>query len=461
MKFFATLILFNLLIFSSNWAQVSQTTGATTDGLELGVHAGHFFSSGNVDFKPGYAVGVHLRKSLDYVFSLRLEAMAGQLKGEDDGNVRNYDTDWFSGSFQLLTTLNNLKWSPNDRKTNIYVLTGLGVNQYSGNYNLGNLAGDIEESTQMHFDAGFGISFKISNKINIGLEHKVMLLMTENADFIDGVPTLTGEQNRLTFRDVPNYTSIRLNFNLGQSKEKTQPLYWLNPMETMVNDLQLLKDTRVTLADDDGDGVINQLDEEEDTPAEANVNAKGIAMDSDADGIADYLDKEPFSPVDMPVDADGVAIRPDVMEEVSKLVEAKLKDYEPVVIVPTTTPKTSGVGYLPFVYFGTNSAVIRNKDYGVLSNIAHVMSANKGLQFVVTGHTDQSGGEVVNVDLSYKRAKNVLDFLVKSGVPRSQLILQYKGKKEPLVAGEASVNRRVGFRLANGDSEMAAPSTQN
>lgn len=460
MKLFTTLILFNILLFSSSWAQVSQTTGLTTDGLEFGVHAGHFFSAGNVDFKPGYAVGVHLRKSLDYIFSLRLDAMTGKLKGEDDGNVRNYETDWFSGSLQLLTSLNNLKWSPNDRKTNIYVLTGIGVNQYSGEYNVGNLMGDIESSTQMHFDAGFGISFKISDKINVGLEHKVMLLMTENADLIDGIPTFLGDQNRLTFRDVPNYTSIRLNFNLGQSKGKTQPLYWLNPMESIADDLRLLKDTRVTLADDDGDGVINQLDEEEDTPAEANVNAKGVALDSDADGIPDYLDKEPFSPAETPVDAEGVAIRPDVMEEVSKLVEAKLKDYQPVVVEPTA-PKTSGVGYLPFVYFGSNSATIRNKDYGVLSNIAHVMSANKDAKFVVTGHTDQNGGEVVNVDLSYKRAKNVVDFLVKSGVSRSQLILQYQGKKQPLVDGEASVNRRVGFRLANGDSEMAAPSTQN
>jgi OOP family OmpA-OmpF porin len=140
------------------------------------------------------------------------------------------------------------------------------------------------------------------------------------------------------------------------------------------------------------------------------------------------------------------------------LVDEKLKDYEPKIIEPTEI-KTTGLGYLPFVYFGKNSAAIRNKDYGVCSNIVRVISANKELKFVVTGHTDQTDDEGVNVGLSYKRAKKVLDFLVKSEVLRSQLILQYQGKKQSLVNGEATVNRRVGFRLANGDSEMAAPST--
>jgi OOP family OmpA-OmpF porin len=139
-----------------------------------------------------------------------------------------------------------------------------------------------------------------------------MFLTTENVDLIDGAPTFLEDENRLTFRDIPNYTSIRLNFNLGQSKEKMHPSYWLNPLEFIANDLQLLKDRRVTLVDDDSDGVINQLDEEEETPTEA--NAKGIALDSGSDGIADYLDKESFSPAETPVNEEGVAIQSNVME---------------------------------------------------------------------------------------------------------------------------------------------------
>lgn len=458
MKIFTTLFSLNFLIIVSGWAQVSQTVG-TTDGLEIGVHGGHLFSAGNVDFKPGFGAGFHLRKSLDYVFSLRLDLMAGKMKGEDDANVRNHETNWYSGALQAVVSLNNLKWSPRVRKTNIYVFGGVGVDQYSGTFTNGTIEADIEENTQFHVESGLGVAFKISDKLNIGIEHKVMLVTSEDADLIDGVPTFLDEQRRFTFRDVPNYTNIRLNFNLGQSKEKTQPLYWLNPMEFIADDLQLLKDTRVTLADDDQDGVINQLDEEPDTPEKANVNPKGISLDSDQDGVPDNIDKEPFSTKELTVDDDGVAMKPDMMEEVEKLVAKKLNDYQPK-IETKPNKKSNALGYLPSIYFDKNSAKIRNQDYGVLGNIAKAMVANKAMKFVVTGHTDQAGSEAVNLDLSYKRAKNVLDFLVKSGVSRAQLVLQYKGKNEPLVEGEASVNRRVGFRLAEGDSEMAAPSTQ-
>lgn len=459
MKFYTTLLYFNLLFFATGMAQEATNT-TLPPGLEIGVHGGHFFSNGNIDSKPGFGAGVHLRKSLDYIFSLRLDITGGQLKGEDDGNVRNYSTDWISGALQGVVSLNNLKWSPNERKTNIYLLGGLGVTQFSGDLTLNGVEEEIEKKSQFHFETGVGVSFKINNKMNIGIEHKIFLVTSEDADFIDGVPTFDGAPDRFTFRDVPNYTNIRLNFNLGKSSEKTPPLYWLNPMESANGDIQLLKDSRVTLADDDGDGIINQLDEEQDTPSGANVNPKGIATDGDKDGVPDYLDKEPFSPAETPVNEEGVAQQPDIMEEVEKMLAKKLADFEPKK-EETTATNNGGAGYLPSVYFGKSSANIRNKDFGILANVARVMSANKAMKFVVTGHTDQSGGETFNIDLSYNRAKAVLDFLVKSGVDRAQLILQYKGKKEPLVEGEATVNRRVGFRVANGDSEMAAPSTQN
>lgn len=459
MKFYTALIYFNLLFFATMMAQ--QPTNSPTDGMEIGLHGGHFFSSGNINEKPGFAAGLHLRKSLDYVFSLRVDLMAGQLKGEDDGNIRSFSTDWVSGALQGIISLNNLKWSPNERKTNIYVLGGIGVDQFSGTFTSNNVEQEITKRTQFHFETGAGISFKINNKVNVGLEHKLLLVTSENADLIDGVATSIDAPRRFTFRDTPNYTNIRINFNLGKSSEKTQPLYWLNPLEFIAGDLQLLKDTRVTLTDDDGDGVINQLDEQAETPEGAAVNPKGIAIDSDKDGVVDYLDKEPFSPGEMPVDKDGVAIQPNIMEEVEKLLAKKLNDYQPKIETSNNSNTSGGMGYLPFVYFNKNSAKIQNKDYGILSNIARVMTANKDVKFVVIGHTDQTGGEVMNIGLSYNRAKNVLDYLVKAGVPRSQLILQYKGKQEPLVEGEATVNRRVGFHLANGDSEMAAPSGQN
>ena len=50
---------------------------------ELGVHAGHFFIDGDVDrtLPGGFGVGLHLRKAIHYVFSIRADLFYGQAKG--------------------------------------------------------------------------------------------------------------------------------------------------------------------------------------------------------------------------------------------------------------------------------------------------------------------------------------------------------------------------------------------
>lgn len=56
------------------------------------------------------------------------------------------------------------------------------------------------------------------------------------------------------------------------------------------------------LADDDGDGVLNPLDQEPDTPKDCPVNTLGVALDTDNDGIIDCKEVEtchfPLPPID-------------------------------------------------------------------------------------------------------------------------------------------------------------------
>lgn len=46
--------------------------------------------------------------------------------------------------------------------------------------------------------------------------------------------------------------------------------------------------------DDDGDGVVNQFDQEPNTPKDARVYGNGVAVDSDYDDIPDHIDECPF-----------------------------------------------------------------------------------------------------------------------------------------------------------------------
>ncbi|NEU11877.1 OmpA family protein [Methylobacterium sp. BTF04] len=68
--------------------------------------------------------------------------------------------------------------------------------------------------------------------------------------------------------------------------------------------------------------------------------------------------------------------------------------------------------------------------------------------FVVEGHTDGTGSDAFNLDLSMRRANSVVDYLKARGVGGGRLEAKGYGKQKPLVPDpNASENRRVETRL--------------
>jgi flagellar motor protein MotB len=62
--------------------------------------------------------------------------------------------------------------------------------------------------------------------------------------------------------------------------------------------------------------------------------------------------------------------------------------------------------------------------------------------------------------LSYNRAKAAVDMLVSQyGISRNRIILNWAGEGSKLIpgAGSNASNRRVEFRVAKGETEMARP----
>lgn len=399
-----------------------------------------------------------MRRALDYVFSLRLDLMYGNANGEDDGAVRTFDNTWAAGTLQGIVSLNNLRWNVGERKNNLYALAGFGLNSFSVDMEGDGGPINIDNDVAAHADVGAGIAFRINERVNFGIEHKATFIFGDRADLLDGIQTVKTDDERRTLRDVANYTSVRLNINIGNMSEQTEPLYWVNPMEDVINDLTLLKDSRVTLTDSDGDGVIDMLDDEENTAEGAYVDSRGVTLDSDSDGVPNHIDQEPFSQPGYQVDGNGVAQVPDVEAELRKYVDERLKNFQPV--SPTATAPTASASgiYLPNIYFGSNGARVSGRHFGTLGSVATVLKSEPALRLVVTGHTDASGNEEANLTLSYNRAKNTIDQLVeKFGIGRDRLVLQYKGESELLLPNIAEINRRVEFSVANGETEMAPP----
>ncbi len=436
--YFIVLALFIPFHLFGQLEQRIQLNATPAHKWEVGTHIGHLFIAGDIPFNPGFAGGIHVRRSLDYIFSFRIDANYGFMEGERFNATNQFRTNWFSTTLQGLISLNNLKWDEPTRRTNIYVFLGGGFNQFSVEQqpNGGTKGINVKNANSPILDTGGGISIRVNENMNIGIDHKFGSLFSKYADRIDGF------ENK-GFRDITNYTSVRLNFNIGK-KDKSEPLYWVNPLQSIISNIVELKERPVFIPkDSDGDGVIDIFDLEPDTPLGARVDTRGVTLDSDEDGIPDYKDKEPYSPPNHEYDDEGVATKPIYIteEEVDRKIREQLE------MLPL---------FFPNIHFKTSQFEIRATEIPKLKHIADLLNLNSNLKLAVIGYTDQKGAEHFNDLLSYNRAEAVINYLVtEKNIRRERLILIWKGDKDTMVTDkdESYMNRRVEFKIANDTME--------
>lgn len=451
--------------------------GTPKDMIELGVHGGYFFVGGDVPQQPGYGVGLHVRKSLDYVFSVRFDGFYGSARGEEgdpvDDDFFEFETTYISGTGYGVISANNLRWSNSVRKTNLYALVGVGGAAFWPRVNVDQRSGELTDpavSIAPHLATGAGIAFRLSDRLNIGLEHQIFFTLGSFGDNLDG-QTIQAGGNRTATNDMLHYTSVRINYSIGDPTKASPPLYWVNPMENVMNELGDIKQNQQqAIQDSDNDGVIDAIDQEPNTPPDVPVDTKGRTLDSDRDGVADYKDREPYFPPrpGERVNEEGVVVNPTSVpgggvseDRVRELIAEELQNYQ-------LRPGEDGANgsaqmtewFLPMIHFGTDSDRVKYADYGTLASIARMMKGNPQLRIVVTGFADASAPESYNDELSYLRAKAVVEHLVNNhGIGRGRFVIEWKGESELLVpSGNSYMNRRAEFRVAQPDDvEMDPP----
>lgn len=321
----------------------------------------------------------------------------------------------------------------------------------------------LGDDTNFHvvWTTSVGVSRKISRRFNIGIEHQLML---SDNDYLDGQKWRT-DLDQTNNVDIGHYTNIRLAFNLGNLSKKTEPLYWLNPLDATFNDIAELKQRPILdLTDEDGDGVIDMLDQELNSAADCPVDTRGVTLDSDGDGLPDCKDEEPYSPPGFNVNEKGIADLPDIDVMTEEEVIAILNKN-----CPGCKRVDTGCGewFLPMIHFDLDKYSIKPEFYGHLHHVATVLRKCPDICVTVNGHTDSRNTDEYNTALSYKRAKESIDYLVNNyGISRDRLKLMYGGESTPLpgVANGGSaekkhyMNRRVEFNVCeSGDYDMPEP----
>ncbi len=99
------------------------------------------------------------------------------------------------------------------------------------------------------------------------------------------------------------------------------------------------------------------------------------------------------------------------------------------------------------IEFETGSAVIRPDSYKTLDEIFESAVVAEGLKLGVYGHTDNNGGDDVNIPLSEKRAASVKEYLMRKGLKDQRIETKGFGSSKPVAdngtEGGRSRNRRV------------------
>jgi len=105
------------------------------------------------------------------------------------------------------------------------------------------------------------------------------------------------------------------------------------------------------------------------------------------------------------------------------------------------------------IYFDFASSELKIECFYILDKLADEMKSSPDLKVLLTGHTDNIGSEDFNIDLSVKRAFSVKEYLVSNGCNPENILVEGKGKSEPLNENltdyDRAFNRRVEFSFIN------------
>ncbi|MBK6836345.1 MAG: OmpA family protein [Bacteroidetes bacterium] len=109
------------------------------------------------------------------------------------------------------------------------------------------------------------------------------------------------------------------------------------------------------------------------------------------------------------------------------------------------------------IYYATDDYKVSDKTAKLLTKIAETMKTNTTLKLEVSSHTDAKGADAYNKELSDKRAKAVMEFLVSKGIAKTRIKAIGMGETKVLnrckndvncSEKEHELNRRTEFKFS-------------
>lgn len=103
------------------------------------------------------------------------------------------------------------------------------------------------------------------------------------------------------------------------------------------------------------------------------------------------------------------------------------------------------------LFFETGSSNIKSESLPILQNVANLLKVHPEYNLSINGHTDNTGGDDLNLKLSQDRADAAKQYLVNQGISADRISATGYGSSKPIQSNDTeegrSKNRRVEFKL--------------
>ena len=376
----------------------------------------------------GNSFGLGFKYSVSHSIGIRASFNSGTIAGDRSEETSNADYS-FENSFSTIDlsavfTLGNVSFLRSARNLQYFATIGLGSmsNDATGINNDPSRNTSYDES-DVFVPIGFGLKYNLNDNFDIGLNTQFNFTSSDDIDAFN-YDVFANKSNDYFFQ-----TGITLSYKFGTDKSQTSHLDWINPVESIYNDIDSInKNLKTLMADSDGDGVGDYFDKDNETPDGVKTYGDGTSVDTDGDGVPDSKDKEVFSLVN-DVDSDGVAkdddgdgipnaIDVEPSSPAGSMVDSKGKAIE----IKEYSAYNCDNLTLPTIMFDNGSSKISSSSFASLYTLAEKMRMCPSLSVTATGYTRSKSGE----RLAMKRANSIIDHLEANyGVERGRISVDY------------------------------------
>ena len=128
------------------------------------------------------------------------------------------------------------------------------------------------------------------------------------------------------------------------------------------------------------------------------------------------------------------------------------RDYVPIVLDIDLEKASEGTrAVLENIFFDLDKYDLKEKSITELKKILRFLKENPALRVEISGHTDNTGSDAHNRDLSHKRAEAVFNYLVSNGIDPDRLISRGMASSKPIADNATETgrmqNRRIEFTV--------------